>query len=194
MKISEAQAIYRQNRQALIDQRKSLIKKRDDLKKKVPGSEEEKARFSEAAATLELSINEVNEKFDKNQDILDKLGEQYAAVWNAEVSRQQGDAAEKQAVELGKIMAVFRRIANGAIVPAKDEQKLMEYSMEMYMAAKNLASMKELEEERKKYDSLWEDEEEEQEYDPQGKAENAEVGMDLLDISMPEIPNIDIEE
>lgn len=191
MKIKDAQDKYRQQRQALVNQRKQLVKKRDELKKKVPTSEEEKEYFSETAATLELSIKEVNQRFDENQTVLDQLAEQHAAVWNAEVSRQQGDALQEAAMEVGKIMAVFRRIASGAIVPAKDEQKLMEYSMEMYKAAKNLATMRIMEEERKKYDSLWDDEEEEQEeYDPQGKADNAEAAVDLPEI---EIPNIEVE-
>lgn len=191
MKISEAQEKYRLQRQALLNQRKQLIKKRDELQKKVPATEEEKAYFSEVAATLELSIKEVNQKFDENQMALDQLAEQHAAVWNAEVSKQQGDALQEAAMEVGKIMAVFRRIASGAIVPGKDEQKLMEYSMEMYKAAKNLATMRIMEEKRKKYDSLWKDEDEaKEEYDPQGKADNAEASVDLPEI---EIPDIEIE-
>ncbi len=188
MKISEAQKKYRQQRQALINQRKQLVKKRDELQKRVPASEEEKAYFSEAAATLELSIKEVSQKFDENQTVLDQLAEQHAAVWNGEVSKQQKDALQDAAMEVGKIMTVFRRISSGAIVPAKDEQKLMEYSMEMYKAAKNLAAMRLMEEKRKKYDSLWEDEDKiEEEYDPQGKADNAEAAVDLPEIEIPEI-------
>ncbi len=188
MKISEAQKKYQQQRQALINQRKQLVKKRDELQKKVPVSEEEKAYFSETAATLELSIKEVNQKFDENQTVLDQLAEQHAAVWNKEVSRQQKDAVQEAAMELGKVMAVFRRISSGAIVPGKDEQKLMEYNMEMYKAAKNLATMRIMEEKRKKYDSLWNDENETgEEYDPQGKADNAEAAVDLPEIEMPDI-------
>jgi len=192
MKISDAQKIYRENRKQLIEQRRTLIKQRDDLKKMIPASEEEKARFSEEAATLELSIKEVNKEFDKNQEVLDNLTEQYCAVWNAEVARQQGDAMKEQAVELGKIMVVFRRIAHGDIVPGKDEQKLMDYSMEMYMAAKNLGAMRRAEE-KEKYDSLWEDEEkkDEEEYDPEGRADNAEATVDLPEIS---VPNITVED
>ncbi len=193
MKISDAQKIYRENRKQLVEQRRALIKQRDDLKKMTPASEEEKVRFSEEAATLELSIKEVNKEFDKNQEVLDNLTEQYCAVWNAEVARQQGDALKEQAIELGKIMVVFRRIAHGDIVPGKDEQKLMDYNMEMYMAAKNLGAMRRAEEEKKeKYDSLWEDEEktEEEEYDPQGRADNAEATVDLPEIS---VPNITVE-
>ena len=65
-------------------------------------------------------------------------------------------------------------------MPATDEKKLMDYSMELYMAAKNAAMLVELEKKREKYDSLWKDEDEEQvEYDPQGKAENSEVDIPL---------------
>lgn len=186
MKISEAQKIYREERQNLIDQRNTLIKQRDELRKKSSfGTEEDKKLFSEEAATLELSINEVSKKFDKNQEVLDKLAEQYAAVWNAEVARQQSDVMEDEAVNMAKIMEVARRIARGAKVPAKDEQKLMDYSMELYMAAKNMAIMNASNKE--KYDSLWDDEDEEQEvYDPEGKAENAQVSIDLPEISTEE--------
>ena len=141
-----------------------------------------KELFAEEAATLELSIYANEEKFEENRKVLDRLAEQKCAVWNAEVCRQQSDAMEEYALDMAKIMEVARRISDGGKVPASDEQKLMDYSMELYMSAKNAAMMKELEEKRKEYDSLWEDEDEEQaEYDPQGKAENSEV-----DIALPE--------
>ena len=91
MKLGEAQQLYRNQRQALINQRKLLIQRRDDLKKKSV-TESDKQRYSEEAATLELSIREVNKQFDENQEVLDGLIEQHAAIWNAEVARQQGDA------------------------------------------------------------------------------------------------------
>lgn len=184
MKIPEAQKIYRANRQELIDQRKLLIKQREELERKKRITPNGNELFSEEAATLELSIKNVREKFDQNQEILDKLGEQYAAVWNSEVAKQQADAIEKAGIDMSKIMEVARRIADGAKVPPQDEQKLMEFSMELYMAAKNMAAMNADKDEE--YDSLWGDEEEEQEYDPQGKADNAEVGMSLPEISVPE--------
>ena len=185
MKIPEAQKIYRANRQELIDQRKLLIKRRDELERKKRVTPNGSELFSEEAATLELSINEVNKKFDDNQEILDKLGEQYAAVWNSEVAKQQADAMEKAGIDMSKIMEVARRIADGAKVPAKDEEKLMEFSMELYMAAKNMAAMNADKDEE--YDSLWEDEEEDgQEYDPKGKADSAEVSMDLPERSVPD--------
>lgn len=185
MKITEAQKIYRANRQELIDQRKLLIKQREELERKKRVTPNGSELFSEEAATLELSINEVNKKFDDNQEILDKLGEQYAAVWNSEVTKQQADAMQKAGIDMSKIMEVARRIADGAKVPAKDEEKLMEFSMELYMAAKNMAAMNSDKDEE--YDSLWEDEDEDgQEYDPKGKADSAEVSMSLPEISVPD--------
>ena len=55
----------------------------------------------------------------------------------------------------------------------EDEKKLMEYSFELYQAAKNIGA---LAKEREEYDSLWEEEEEEKEVtDPHEIADNAEA-------------------
>lgn len=187
MKIGEAQSIYRANRATLVEQRRALIKRRDELNLKLKTTEDEGDRklFGEEAATLELSIQEVNERFDKNQEVLDALTEKYAAIWNAEVAKQQGDAMQEAMVDFSKILEVARRIAKGGKVPSADEQKLMDYSMEMYITAKNAGMMAQMQKRKhKEYDSLWEEEKEEKEYDPQGKAENAEAGMDLPDIDI----------
>ena len=55
------------------------------------------------------------------------------------------------------MLEIYRRIASGGQVPPEDEQRLMEYSHELYMAAKTAAM---LQEGGEKYDSLLEDEEE----------------------------------
>lgn len=179
MKISEAQSIYRAYRQELISQTKTLIKQRDEAQKKfeTTGS----AQFSEQAATLQLSIEATKEKFDENQKVLDSLAEQHAAIWNAEVSKQQADAMQDMGIELSKIMTVARRMSNGDEVPYTDEKKLLEFSNELYQAAKSAQMMHQMEE-HEKYDSLWGEEEEPEEYDPQGKADNAEVQIALPDI------------
>ena len=182
MKLVEAQQAYRAQRQALIDQRKELLNQRKSLERKMNVTVGGKELFAEEAATLELSIDANKEQFEKNQKILDQLIEREVAIWNAEASKQQADAMEEYAVDMGKIMTVARRIARGAIVPATDEQKLMDYSMELYMAVKNMAMLAEMREKREKYDSLWDDEDkDETEYDPQGKVESAEI-----DIALPE--------
>ena len=179
MKISEAQSIYRAYRQDLINQTKTLIKQRDEAQKKfeTTGS----AQFSEQAATLQLSIEATQEKFDENQKVLDDLAEQHAAIWNAEVSKQQADAMQDMGIEMSKIMTVARRMSNGDEVPYTDEKKLLEFSNELYQAAKSAQMIHQMEE-HEKYDSLWGEEEEPEEYDPQGKADNAEVQIALPDI------------
>lgn len=90
---------------------------------------------------------------------------------------QQKDAARDYAADMGKIMEVARRIMRGAIVPAADEKKLMEFSMEMYQTAKNVGAMVQRQK-REKYDSLWGEEEEKEYADPGEAAENAEVSLE----------------
>lgn len=183
MKISEAQSIYRAYRQDLIDQTTSLMKQRDKAQEQFnrTGSSE----FSEQAATLQLSIEATQEQFDKNQKVLDSLTDQYVAVWNAEVARQQADAGSGMGAELAKIMTVARRISNGDIVPYSDEKKLMEYSSELYQAAKSAQMLHEMEE-HEEYDSLWDEDTKEaaEKYDPEGKAKNAEAQVELPDIPL----------
>ena len=64
---------------------------------------------------------------------------------------------EEYSEDMIKIMEVARRIMKGAKVPASDGEKLMEYSMELYMAAKNMAVLNE-NKKKEEYDSLWDDE------------------------------------
>ncbi len=181
MKVGDAQKLYRAQRATIIDRRRKLVKKKEELDKKIKTTFDSEKRevYTNEAATLELSIGALNEKFDENQEVLDRLTQQYASVFNAEASKQQKDAMEDAAVEMGKIMEVARRIGKGARVPANDEKKVMDYSMELYMAAKNLAMLNKMNKKKKEeYDSLWGDEEEKKEYDPEGKAENAETSVE----------------
>ena len=141
MRLIEAQQAYRAQRQELIDQRKELLNRQKALERKMNVTVNGKELFAEEAATLELSINANKEKFEENLEVLDKLAEQECAVWNAEVCRQQTDAMSDYAIDMAKIMEVARRISNGGKVPATDEQKLMDYSMELYMSAKNAAML-----------------------------------------------------
>ena len=184
MKIGEAQKLYRAQRATLLDQKRKLLKKKEDLEKKANITPEGKEIYANEAATLELTIDAVTQRFDENQETLDRLAEEHALVWNAEVARQQNDVAQEYGEDMAKLMEVARRIGKGAKVPASDEKKLMDYSMEVYLAAKNLAMLNE-KKKREKYKSLWEDEDDKQkqEYDPQGKAENAETSVGLPDTS-----------
>lgn len=57
--------------------------------------------------------------------------------------KEQNENADEMVEDVLKIMEIFHRIANGDIVPPKDEQKLLEYSSEMYHAAKSAAMLAE---------------------------------------------------
>lgn len=184
MKIGEALQKYRGYRQTLVEQTSRLTAQREEAQKKaeLTGAAED----VELAATLELSVRETQEKFDANQEVLDKLVEQQCLLANAESARQQGEAMEDYAVEMSKIMEVARRIASGAKVPYQDEKKLMEYDGDLYQAVKNAAALnKMMDKKQKEYDSLWEDEEKREENpDPMELADDTEVSG----IVLPDIP------
>lgn len=184
MKIGEALQKYRGYRQTLVEQTSRLTAQREEAQKRaeLTGAAED----VELAATLELSVRETQEKFDANQEVLDKLVEQQCLLANAESARQQGEAMEDYAVEMSKIMEVARRIASGAKVPYQDEKKLMEYDGDLYQAVKNAAALnKMMDKKQKEYDSLWEDEEKKEENpDPMELADDTEVSG----IVLPDIP------
>lgn len=174
MKIGEAQQIYREQVKAYQEQKSAVSKQLKTLRSRMEASPEGQEKYGEEAATLELTLNALNDKQKEYQDYLSKLADQYCAYWNAAASEQQKDAAEKYAVDMGKIMEVARRIMKGGIVPASDEKKLMEFSFDMYQMAKNIGALAKREK-HEKYKSLWGEEEEKQYDDPQEAAENAEA-------------------
>lgn len=186
MKIGEALQRYQNYRQTLTERTRTLTEQRDAAQKKAKltgGSE-----YTEAAATLELSIRETKEKLEANQKVLDALSLQHRFVMETESAKQQSETSQESTREVSKLMEVARRIASGAKVPYKDERKLMEYNPKLYQAVKNAAALHNMTaKKRKKYDSLWDDDEERKtKYtDPAELADNAEVG---LDIALPEIP------
>ena len=194
MKIADAFVIYRGNASVLNDQKKALFERKKEAENKYKLTNDK--AYADEAASLQLSLGAVDKAYKENMDVISKLSEQHAAVWNGEVSKQQVEAEKKAAKEQLKVLTVFRRMCHGDIVPGKDERKLMEYDPKMYKVAKQMQAMMqqlEKEKERKKHKSLWEEEEEMNEYDPQGKADNAEVGFDLPDIAIPEAPTESIE-
>lgn len=185
MKIGEAQQIYRQQIKAYREQKASLSKQLHTVQSRKEHFPERGEQYAQEAATLELTINALDEKEDEYQEYLDKLADQYCAYWNATVADQQADAAEEYAVNMGKLIEVARRIMKGAIVPAEDEKKLMEFSFDLYQAAKSIGAMAR-KEKKEEYDSLWGDEEEKEYDDPQEVAENAEAagtGPEIVDVA-----------
>lgn len=185
MKIGESQQIYREQVMAYRAQKSVISKQLENVRSRMEASPSGQEIYGSEAAALELTLDALKEKETEYQDYLDKLADQYCAYWNAAVAEQQTDAMEEYTEDMCKIMEVARRIMKGAIVPASDEKKLMEFSMEMYQTAKNIGAMVQRRK-KEKYDSLWEDEEEKEYDDPQEVAENAEVsseGPEIVDVA-----------
>lgn len=184
MKISEARQLYGSQIRAYQEQKLVLTKQKQELEKKMNAVEDGKNIYANEAAILELTIEAVDKKQNEYRDYMGKLSEQWAATANLVSAKQQGEAMEDYVEDLGKIMEVARRIMKGGIVPASDERKLMEYSMEMYQAAKNMGA---LAKEREEYDSLWDEKEKKVEYgDPAEITDSAEVfseGPAIVDVA-----------
>lgn len=183
MKIGEAQQIYREQVREYREQKLIVSRKLEEARKRMGTSPKDQENYASEAATLELTLDALDEKQTEYQEYLDKLADQYCAHWNAAVAEQQGDAAKEYAADMGKLMEVARRIMKGAIVPAADEKKLMEFDNDLYQTAKSIGAMARRQK-REKYDSLWKEKEEKEYDDPQEVAENAEVsgqGPDIVE-------------
>lgn len=188
MKIGDAQKAYRQQLSLLRGQRSDYVKQQEENRKKM---EEAGKNSASVGVTLELSeeylarekelqekIEELSKQIKKDEKGLDALIEQEVGIINSEVSKQQADAMQKYGEDMAKCLEIARRISRGDRVPAQDEKKLMDFNMEIYQMAKNMATLN-MDKKHKDWDSLWEDEEEETEYgDPQEMAANAEAGVE----------------
>lgn len=177
MKIEEARRLYNTQIREYREQQVILSKQKQELEQKINTTPDGKTIYANEAAVLELTIQAVDEKQDEYKDYMDKLLAQWSGIANMVSTKQQGEAMEEYAVDMAKIMEVARRIMKGAIVPGDDERKLMEYSKELYQAAKNIGAM--AKEKKEKYESLWDDDEEPTEYeDPMEVANNTEAFAD----------------
>lgn len=156
MKIQEARQVYGAQISSYSDQLQQLQKQKEELEKRSKLIIDGKVIYEKEAAVLELTMDKVTKKKEEYQKYMEILNQQWAGIANMEASRQQADATEEYYEDIGKIMEVARRIMKGGIVPPQDEKKLMEYSMELYQAAKNIGSM-EQQKKREEYDSLWEE-------------------------------------
>ena len=143
MKIGEARKTYSAPLREFWEEKKSLAKQKKALDEKIKATPSGKEEFAKEAVTLDLSYRAVSEKYEEYSKTMEQIMAQHTALFNAEVSKQQGEAMEEYSEDMIKIMEVARRIMKGAKVPASDEKKLMEYSMELYMAAKNMAVLNE---------------------------------------------------
>lgn len=185
MKISEARQTYHAQIKAYQEQKNILFQQKQELEQKMNTVPDGKKIYANEAAVLELTMDAVTKKESEYQSYMDQIMEQWAATANMVSSEQQGDAMHDYVEDLGKIMEVARRLMKGGVVPPSDEKKLMEYSMEMYQAAKNIGNMYR-ERKREEYDSLWEEKEEKEYEDPMEAADNTEaVGCapDIVDVA-----------
>lgn len=199
MTIGEARKIYSGQIHEFWNQKLSLAKQKKELESKANTAGADRGRYDEEAATLELSYQAVTEKYNEYHDFMQQLMELHTAYFNEEASKQQADAMAEYAEDLGKIMEIARRIANGDKVPMSDEKKLMEFNMEMYMAAKNMSSINQSKK-HKEYDSLWKEEEEPAEnQDPFEYANDKEMSLaapevvDVQDVMASATAGIDVE-
>ena len=186
MIIKEVRQTYGAQIRSYHEQQIALQKQKKELERKMNTTPDGKNVYANEAAVLELTIQAVDEKQNEYRDYMEKLTEQWAAVANMEVAKQQGEAMEEYAIDMGKIMEVARRLMKGAIVPATDEKKLMEYSMELYQAAKNIGALVR-QKEKEEYESLWDEKEEPEEVaDPMEVADNTAAfaeGPEIVEVS-----------
>lgn len=194
MKIAEARSAYATQLSVQRSQRAQLLKQKEKLEQEKTNRLSVAGETNDTGVSLELSdeylkrfaelqerIDTLTDQIKKNEKSLDDVIEMEVGIANSEVAKQQGDAMEEAAKDMAKCLEIARRISRGDKVPARDEQKLMEFNMEIYQMAKNMATMN-MNKKHKEWESLWEDEEEKQEYaDPMETAANTEIG-----IAMPE--------
>ena len=151
MKIQDAQKAYSAQLDVLRDRKQALTKLlKDNENAPVGGQNFDRVEISRALSMVEA-------QYEATMRVREDIIATSVAIHNGEVARQQSEVLSEAAEDMTKIMEIYRRIASGGEVPHGDEQRLMEYSKELYMAAKTAAMIKQGEGER--YDSLFEDEE-----------------------------------
>lgn len=155
MKINDARCAYTSEMNSLWNERRELVQKlREEEALGMDGGRYDRV---ELTRELERVDREYKRAKDKAQDAADRQAEWEMLQHNLEASKQQGEAMAEAMSDMMKCLETARRIAEGAKVPPEDEKKLMEFSHELYMAAKNMAFLRRRAE-RKEYDTLWEEE------------------------------------
>lgn len=168
MKIRDAKQAYSAQLRALQSKRQNLSKLLEESERSGAGNFD-RVELSRALSTLD-------KQYEAAQGAMEGILATENAIRDGEAARQQNEALSKQAEEMAKMMEVFRRISSGAKVPAEDEQRLMEFNPELYMAAKAAAILVKKNDEE--YDSLWQDEGDPGETpDAQELAANTEISV-----------------
>lgn len=188
MKIGEAQKAYRQQLSLLRGQRKDYVNQQEENRKKMEKAQEKseqlgvKFELSEEYLArekeLQGQIDALSGQIKKNEKVLEDLANQEMGIFNSVASKQQADAMKEYGEEMAKCLEIARRISRGDKVPAQDEKKLIEFNMDIYKMAKNMAAIN-MNRKHEEWDSLWGEEEEKEYEDPQEAAENAEANVEL---------------
>lgn len=203
MKIGEAQKAYRQQLGLLRGQKRDYVNQQKENREKM---EQARKKSEEQGVTFELSETylerekELQEKIDElsgqikdNEKTLDDLIEQEVGIFNSIASKQQADAMKEYGEEMAKCLEIARRISRGDHVPAQDEKKLMDFNMDIYKMAKEMAAMN-MEGKHKEWDSLWGEEEEKEYEDPFEASQNAETNVGMPEgMEMTAVPEGDSE-
>lgn len=135
------------------------------------GLEEDGATVAISAEGLGLAQKEKEEDASIQEAIERKVYQEMLEKAN-EAAEAQGEGF----ADLAKALEIARRILNGDIVPAQDEQFLMEFNSEIYMRVKSMAKVKE---DPKEYDTLMEEEEDEGSGNEGGSAEERPEGLTI---------------
>ncbi|MCI9065661.1 MAG: hypothetical protein K1W20_11605 [Lachnospiraceae bacterium] len=188
MKIGEAQKAYRQQLNLLRGQKRDFVNQREENRKKM---EEAKKKSEEQGVTFEFSeaylerekelqekIDELSGQIKKDEKTLDDLINQEVGIFNSIVSEQQADAMKEYGEEMAKCLEIARRISRGDHVPAQDEKKLMDFNMDIYKMAKEMAAVN-MDKDAKEWESLWGEEEEKEYEDPFEASQNAETNVEM---------------
>lgn len=200
MKIREARAAYTQQIDILRKRQRELLKEKEAHEAQAFGAAgnmslggdgssggvvfEVSEEYRKRAEELQEKIDRVKEQIEEHIKLRDEVIEAEVGIANAEVAKQQGEAMQDYGEEMAKCLEIARRIANGDRVPAQDEKKLMDFNMEVYMAAKNMAAMN-MDKKHKDYETLWGEEEEKGESpDPMETAADSEINVEIPEIDL----------
>lgn len=157
MKITQARELYATKVKQYREQKQILTERKAEIEQLTKRNKRESAGFENEMVIIELQYQALEEKQTEYREYMSRLTEFETAYMNMLNVKEQGDAVSDAYEDIGKIMEVARRIMRGDIVPVSDEKKLMEYSDELYQAAKNIGELMR-QKEREKHKSLWEDE------------------------------------
>ncbi|MBR3840206.1 MAG: hypothetical protein IKM20_03620 [Erysipelotrichales bacterium] len=128
--------------------------------------------------TNQLLLDEANAAQQESLKLLqEKMAETSMLLQQLESAKKQADAMEESFEVIANCMKIAMRILNGDEVPAKDAQYLMENDPDLYEMA---VSMRQENDDPKRYDSVLEDEEESASDDMAISSENPELS-DIVD-------------